>query len=240
MMGLIGLGALSLSLVPAVGAAAREQNPTEVQVAASGTLEAKVYGPGGPPEGWTGSSTVTVSVKWSEKEVFDASTGDPVSSPKLTVDGTETFFDDRTFQGTPVGTAADNCTAKLSAKPYRQWKHIALMAGTIDQYGSSKGDVTAFAYVPAADQTSSFINSKGPGDCSTYEIPFDPSPYIYRGRNYGNKEMRWLASHWTERAHFRDTELSFKVRHEPFRYNHTAYGLNYSAEMINRFSVTTS
>ncbi len=52
--------------------------------------------------------------------------------------------------------------------------------------------------------------------------------------------MRWLSSHQTERAHFRDTELSFKVRHEPFRYNNTAYGYAYSMELIDRFSVTTS
>jgi hypothetical protein len=222
-----------LSLLPVASTAARSETPTEVHVEGSGTLEASVHSPGQS----SGERTITVSVKWSEKQSFDASTGDPISRAKVQVSGSEKFFDDATIDGTPEGTLEDNCTGKLSVKPYRQWSFIGLMAGGIDQYGPSKGVVTAMAGNPAASYgpSAQFIKSKGPGDCSTYTIPLDTTE-----NKYGNVEQQWFSAHAGFRTHFRDTELSFKVRHQPFRYKNNVGVFSYSAEMINRFSVTTS
>ena len=223
---------LAVWLAPAVGATAREETPTEVHVSLSGTLEASTSVPGPT----SGISTETVSVKFSEKQTFAAATGDPTSRPKLQVTGTETFFDDRTFEGINLWTPADRCTGKLSAKPYRQWSFIALMSGSVDQFGPSKDFVNGFAYVPAASfNTSSFIRSKGEGDCAAYAVPIDPSE-----DRFGGIEDRWLASHATDRAHFRDTELAFNVRHQPFRWKSTVFKAKYALELIDRASFTTS
>jgi hypothetical protein len=125
---------LLMLLVPAVSATGREDRPTEVKVSLSGTLEASTSHPGQT----SGSYKQTVSVKFSESQDFHAGTGDPIGKPKLQVSGTETFFNDTTFEGTQEGTPQDNCTGKLSPKPYRQWSHIALMSGSIDQYDRSR------------------------------------------------------------------------------------------------------
>ena len=91
---LLGLATLMLLLLVATGSVAREENPTEVTDEASGTLETYFSVPGPT----SGTQVQKVSVKWSEKEVFNARTGDSLGKPKLKVSGSVEWSDDRTFE----------------------------------------------------------------------------------------------------------------------------------------------
>jgi hypothetical protein len=59
------------------------------------------------------------------------------------------------------------------------------------------------------------------------------------GRDYGSREPHFFDSHMTQRARFRDTELSYTVRHHPFRYKGTSGRAAFAAEIIDRFGFTT-
>jgi len=104
------------------------------------------------------------------------------------------------------------------------------MAGGIVESGKQKGEVSAYAGVPGSSfNTTDAVKPKGHGDCSRYFLPVD-----------GTKELEFLRSHMTERAHFRDTELSFHLRHHPFRYKSHVGPSTYSLELIDRLNVSTN
>jgi hypothetical protein len=222
------VGAIWFAL-SAGSAGADRKEPKELTATFSGTFESSFrFAPSYDPGHF---HTQTVSLKWSEKGEFDDN-GRDISSPRLTVSGKEKESND--IRMDPLGNMLppdpqENCTGKISAKPYRQWKHITLINASIDAGGPTKGIVNGIAFVPfGTEQPPNFLRSRGSGNCSQFNIIIDGTP-----------EDEALHSHVSETAHFRDTELRFNVRHRPFRYKKTVGTLSYSFELIDRFSVET-